>query len=91
MTEIELHVIQWVLGIFGACAVFLFGVWWKIESRQDHKIDQLQADNDKAHGLLHKKIGDTKTELKDEMTGQHLAIRDKIEVLIREVRNGNGR
>lgn len=73
MSEVQL--LQWILGGVGSLAILLFGVWWKIEARQDNKIDQLRIDNDAAHIRLHTKIDDTQ----DELTKQHMALRDKIE------------
>lgn len=79
MSEVEL--LQWILGGVGGLATILFGIWWKIETRQDHKIDQLRVDNENAHIRLHAKIDDTEKEL----TKQHLALRDKIEDIWKHV------
>lgn len=79
MTEIEL--LQWILGGVGTLSALLFGIWWKIEARQDRKIDTLRADNEQAHIRLHTKIDDTQ----DELTRQHLTLRDKIEDIWKHV------
>jgi len=61
MTELEvvqasLSLLKWIFGAMGAVATFLFGIWWKIESRQDKKIDNFVELNEAAHLRLHEKI-----------------------------------
>lgn len=73
MSEIQL--LQWILGVIGAVATALFGIWWKIESRQDQKIDDLGKANEEAHRRLHDKVDDTRKQL----VGQHNQLRDKLE------------
>lgn len=73
MTEVEL--LQWIFGGLFAVSSGLFGVWWKIESRQDKKIDDLAIRNDAAHLALHKKIEANQNAL----TNQHGQLRDKLE------------
>jgi hypothetical protein len=84
MTEVEailaaLTFLKWIFGAIGATAFALFGIWWKVESGQNNAIRELNESNIKAHDLLHKRISSTKEELKDEMTRQHLQIRDRID------------
>ena len=91
MTELEaiqatLALLKWIFGGMGSVAVLLFGIWWKIESRQDQKIDNLADRNSRAHDLLHKRINCVKDELTTEMTEQHHQIRDRIERVMDEVR-----
>ena len=60
--------ISWVLGGLGTLLIFLFGLWWKIESKQDKKIDDLHTNNGKDHRDLHDKIDQN-----------HHAIRDRLD------------
>ena len=53
----------------------MFGIWWRIESRQDRKIDELSLHNDKSHREIRRELGETK----DELTKQHFLLRDRIE------------
>jgi hypothetical protein len=46
----------------------LIAVWWKVESRQDKKIETLQQTNGKEHKDLHDKI-----------ESNHHAIRDRLD------------
>lgn len=62
------QILSWVLGALGAVFIFLFGIWWKIEARQDKKIDTLIAVNGKEHRDLYRT-----------MDQQHHAIRDKLD------------
>lgn len=62
MTELEavqasLALLKWIFGAMGGVATLLFGIWWKIEARQDKKIDDFVVHNDMAHAKLHEKIG----------------------------------
>lgn len=66
---------RWLIGIFGSVGATLLAIWWKIETKQDRKIDDLAKDNSKSHGLLHKKID----EVDQKMTNQHLVVLGKIE------------
>lgn len=91
MTELEtiqatLALLKWIFGGLGSVAILLFGIWWKIESRQDQKIDSLAERNSRAHDLLHKRINYVKDELTTEMTEQHHQIRDRIDRVMEEVR-----
>ena len=95
MTEIEVQVALWGLGGLGTLALLIFTFWWRKENTQDEKIEcvdqsvqALMNENERAHGRIHHRIGDVKDELKDQMNGHHNALRDKIEVLILEIRNG---
>lgn len=72
---------KWILGGLGTFAVLLFGYWWKVEERQDKKIDALGVKNDLAHRRLHTKIDATQAEL----TRQHMQLRDKIEDIWKHV------
>lgn len=74
-----LSFLRWIFGAIGATALALFGIWWKVESGQNNQIKDLAEKNARAHDLLHKRITDTKEELKDEMTRQHLQLRDRLD------------
>ncbi len=52
------HILTWVLGALGALLLFLFGLWWKIENRQDRKIDESAKSNDKDHRELQRGRGE---------------------------------
>ena len=67
--------LQWIFGGIGTVALVLFGIWWKIEARQDAKIDKLQSCNHKDHQAIRQELVETK----DQMTQQHMHLRDKIE------------
>lgn len=78
---------RWVLGAVASAGVFMLTVWWRVESRQDGKIDKLRDQNSAAHSMLHKKID----EVESELTRQHTVLRDKIEDIWKHiVRNGKG-
>ena len=62
------HVLTRVLGAIGALLVFLFGIWWKIESRQDQKIDESSKQNAQEH-----------KELRDKIDSNHHSIRDRLD------------
>ena len=74
MSEEFIHIMTWVLGALGALFVFLFGIWWKIENRQDRKIDKIAESNGKEHKELHDKI-DT----------NHHSIRDRLDNIWKHV------
>ena len=61
------HILTWVLGAIGALLVFLFGIWWKIESRQDQKIDESSRQNGKEHKDLHDKIDSNHHSIRDRL------------------------
>ena len=70
-----LQVVTMVLGGLGALLIFLFGLWWKIESRQDRKIDELHVSNGKEHRDLHDKIDEN-----------HHALRDRLDAIWKHMR-----
>lgn len=71
-------IIVWVMGAMGALLTFLFGLWWKIESRQDKKIDSLQVVNGKDHRDLHDKIDSNHHAIRDRLDNiwKHLSSKD---------------
>ena len=75
MGENILVIITWVLGGLGALLIFLFGLWWKIEARQDAKIDSLHVTNGKEHRDLHDKID-----------SNHHALRDRLDNIWKHIR-----
>jgi hypothetical protein len=77
MSEDFIHILTWVLGALGALFVFLFGVWWKIEARQDHKIDKIAESNGKEHKELHDKID-----------SNHHSIRDRLDNIWQHMKKG---
>ena len=74
-----LEEIRWILGALGSIAFVGVTVWWKVESKQDRKIDNLAESNHVAHNNLYKRIDD----VEDKLTEQHVAILGKIEELWR--------
>ncbi len=68
-------VLVWVLGMLGTLFTFLFGIWWKVENRQDKKIDNMSEQNGKEHREIHQKID-----------GQHHAIRDRLDNIWKHMR-----
>jgi len=78
MSELEivqasLSMLKWIFGAMGGVATLLFGIWWKIEARQDKKIDDFVKHNDAAHLRLHEKIDHVETRL----AAQHSALLEK--------------
>jgi hypothetical protein len=78
MTVDHIQFFTWVLGAIGAIAVFMFGLWWKIESRQDQKIDESAKQNGKEHKDLHAKIDSNHHSIRDRLENiwQHISKRD---------------
>ena len=72
------HMLTWILGSIGALLVFLFGIWWKIESRQDRKIDESSKQNGKEHKELHDKID-----------SNHHSIRDRLDNIWKHLSKGD--
>ena len=68
MDEPTIHILGWLLGAAGAVLAFVVGIWWRVEQRQDHKIDTLSSTNGKEHRDLHDKID-----------SNHHAIRDRLD------------
>ena len=61
------RILTWVLGALGALLIFLFGIWWKIENRQDRKIDDSSSINRKEHQELHDKIDNCHHSIRDRL------------------------
>ena len=57
--------IRWILGSLGGIAAAMLGIWWRVESRQDKKIDDLSETNGKDHEILHKKIDKLRDKVED--------------------------
>ena len=74
-----------LLGAIGGIAAIIMGIWWKVEHRQDQKIDQLHEENHSAHLLLHEKI-DT---LQNQTHKNQMHIMAKFEELWRNIKNGH--
>jgi len=68
MESISVYLISWALGSLGALMTLMIGIWWKVEHRQDQKIDNLAYMNGKEHRELHDKI-----------EANHHAIRDRLD------------
>jgi len=47
---------MWIAGVGIPVLAGLFTIWWKIEARQDNKIDRLVENNKSDHNIIHKKI-----------------------------------
>ena len=65
-------VIAFVVPLIGGLAA----LWWKVESRQDKKIDTIQHTNGKEHKDLHDKID-----------SNHHAIRDRLDNIWKHLSN----
>ena len=78
MTGDHIQIIIWVLGSIGAIGVFMFGIWWKIESRQDRKIDESAEKNGREHKELHDKIDSNHHSIRDRLDNiwKHISRRD---------------
>ena len=72
------RILTWVLGALGALFVFMFGIWWKIENRQDQKIDESSKQNGKEHRDLHDKID-----------SNHHSIRDRLDNIWKHLSKGD--
>lgn len=70
-----IELLRWALGVAATTMLGMIGIWWKVESGQNKRIDEGFKQNVESHEKLQKKIEETK----DELTQQHLQIRDKIE------------
>jgi uroporphyrinogen-III decarboxylase len=57
--------VRWILGFLGSFAIVASTIWWKVESKQDKKIDDLKTCNSKDHDLLHRKIDKTRDKLEE--------------------------
>lgn len=77
--------LQWALGILGAIGLAMLGVWWRVESRQDKKIDKMEDENSDSHRKLFDKVDD----VKDQMNNQHHHLLNKIEEIWRHMKNGD--
>lgn len=58
----------WAAGLMLTIASLFLGIWWKVESRQDHKIDQSIKSNAEEH-----------KELRELQNRNHQSVIDRIE------------
>jgi len=63
----------------------LFGIWWKIESRQDKKIDDMANANEAAHLRIHHKIDNVEGRL----SKQHAVLLEKTTDIWKHLCNEN--
>ena len=61
--------------------LFMLSIWWRVEARQDRKLDELRKANDRAHEFLRDKIDATN----DQTRSEYRHIRDKIEEIWKKV------
>ena len=87
MDPITHEEMAWLLSAVGTVAIIISSIWWRIEHRQDKKIDQLHEENHNAHLLLHKKVDD----LQEQQHENQLHIMAKFEELWRNIQNGSGK
>jgi len=66
---------QWIAGVGLPIAILVFGVWWKVEARQDRNLADLQKCNHKDHQEIRKELAASK----DLMNQQHHHLRDKLD------------
>ncbi len=90
LTELEIlqhsiELLKWIFGAVGAVAAFLFGIWWKIESRQDKKIDDLAKTNHESHMIIHKKID----LVEHRLSAQHAALYEKTNDIWKHMKREN--
>ena len=64
----------------------MFGFWWRVESRQDKKIDGLRNFNDKDHREICKEI----LAARDLSVKQHMMLRDKLDEVWKDLIRRNG-
>jgi hypothetical protein len=57
--------VKWILGVIGAVAGIFLMIWWRVESKQDSKIDELKRDNGQEHQTLHKKVDKVRDKVED--------------------------
>lgn len=69
--------VRWILGALGAIAAVGLSFWWRVEAKQDKKIDDLTQQNMEGHNAIYKRINS----VEDKMTEQHITILGKIEEL----------
>lgn len=67
--------IKWALGGAGAAALALLTFWWRVESNQNKKIEDLHKENHDAHQHLHDKVD---------------KVRDKVEEIWKHLVRRNG-
>jgi hypothetical protein len=70
-----IELLRWALAVASTLMVGMIGAWWRVESGQNKKIDDGFEHNEYSHDKLFRKIDETK----DDLTDQHLVLRDKIE------------
>lgn len=57
--------LRWILSFMMAFATLASIVWWRVESLQNKKIDDLTKNNHVDHGHLHKKIDNVRDKVED--------------------------
>ena len=67
--------IEIIAGIGIPLIAFLWGIWWRVESRQDQNIKDFKLSNQQEHEMLRQ---DMKKNT-EELSRQHMALRDKIQ------------
>jgi hypothetical protein len=67
--------IWYLIGALTPIVIGVVGLWWRVESQQNVRIEKLTTCNHHDHQAIRKEIIDTK----DQLTIQHLQLRDKIQ------------
>ena len=75
-TATQMDLLVFVITGGGACLAFIIGMWWKVEARQNTKIDKLHDEMHRQHLVIRDKL---------ESIWQHLHI------VKEEVKNANNR
>jgi hypothetical protein len=57
--------LRWILSFLVAFASLASLIWWRVESTQNRKIDDLSERNHEDHGHLHKKIDNVRDKVED--------------------------
>jgi hypothetical protein len=70
-----LEFMYWALTGFGTALIAFLGIWWKVESGQNTKIQKLQDMNSHQHEMIHGKID---------------KVRDKVEEIWKHLVKRNG-
>jgi hypothetical protein len=55
----------WALTGFGTALIAFLGIWWRVESKQDKKIQSLQEINSHQHEMIHGKIDKVRDKVED--------------------------
>ena len=77
---------QWFIGLAITVLIALAGLWWRVERQQSNEIAKLRDANIDAHQKIRSELHESTANVrklvlaaKDDLTTQHLQLRDKIQ------------